>query len=43
MREIKTICDWEEEEETPYHEKVRAWNRDKAAREKRAFMEYLGL
>ena len=43
MQEIKVICDWEEKEETPYHEKVRAWNRDKTAREKRVFVENLGI
>ena len=35
LQQLKANCDWEDEEEIPYHDRVRQWNRK--------FLEFLGV
>jgi Fe-S-cluster containining protein len=41
--QLKAVCDWEDEEEIPYHDKVKKWNRGKKRSGRRKFLAYLGF
>jgi Fe-S-cluster containining protein len=41
--QIKALCNWEDKEETPYNEKVNAWNRTRKIGGKTKFLKHLGF
>ncbi len=41
--QIKALCKWEEEDEIPYFQKVKSWNRRKKTGGKRKFLKHLGF
>jgi len=41
--EIASICAWEDAEESPYHQKVKSWNRRRSIGTQRSFLDYVGL
>ena len=41
--QIKALCNWEDKEETPYNEKVNAWNRKRKIGGKTKFLKHLGF
>ena len=43
LGQIKALCTWEDEEETPYYEKVKAWNREREVLGWKAFLQHLGF
>ena len=43
LGQIKAICTWEEEEEVPYYDKVKVWNRGSNLGGKKAFLKHLGF
>ena len=43
LGEIKALCVWEEEEDTPYYEKVKAWNRKRKVGSEEKFLAHLGF
>jgi len=43
LGEIKALCVWEEAEDAPYYEKVRAWNRKRKVGSEEKFLAHLGF
>ena len=41
--QIKALCKWEEEEETPYNENIKVWNRKQKLGGKKKFLKHLGF